>query len=81
MIFLFFLFLFLSFVSFFLLSFSFFCSILSICPIRFNDMNRRVALLVHLLLPNEQEVLCSVNDLYLEVYVQLNLLSLKPVIG
>ena len=34
----------------------FFYSILSISPIRFNDMNRRVALLVHLLLPEEHEV-------------------------
>ena len=33
-----------------------FFSILSISSIRFNDMNRRVALLVHLLLPEEQEV-------------------------
>lgn len=38
-------------------------NILSICPIRFNDMNRRVALLVHLLLPNEQEVLLMTTHL------------------
>lgn len=34
----------------------FHCSILAICPIYFNDMNRRVALLVHLLLPGDEEV-------------------------
>ena len=33
-----------------------FHSILSINPIHFNDMNRRVALLLHLLLPEEEEV-------------------------
>ncbi|XP_058963537.2 uncharacterized protein [Pocillopora verrucosa] len=38
-------------------------SILSICPIRFNDMNRRVALLVHLLLPNEQEIVLMTTHL------------------
>jgi len=33
-----------------------FYSILAINHIHFNDMNRRVALLVHLLLPEEEEV-------------------------
>lgn len=39
-----------------IMMFYLFFSILSISSIRFNDMNRRVALLVHLLLPEEQEV-------------------------
>ncbi|KAL9986148.1 hypothetical protein ACROYT_G000242 [Oculina patagonica] len=38
-------------------------NILSISPIRFNDMNRRVALLVHLLLPEEQEVILMTTHL------------------
>ncbi|KAJ7385470.1 hypothetical protein OS493_016554 [Desmophyllum pertusum] len=38
-------------------------NILSVSPIRFNDINRRVALLVHLLLPEEQEVLLMTTHL------------------
>ena len=34
----------------------FHCSILAVCPIHLSDMNRRVALLVHLLLPGDKEV-------------------------
>ncbi|KAM7446230.1 hypothetical protein ABFA07_005445 [Porites harrisoni] len=38
-------------------------NILSINPIHFNDMNRRVALLLHLLLPEEEEVIVMTTHL------------------
>lgn len=55
-------------------------SILSICPIRFNDMNRRVALLVHLLLPNEQESQIKRVKNEIESYQQKNNVENVPVV-
>ncbi|XP_015760384.1 PREDICTED: uncharacterized calcium-binding protein At1g02270-like [Acropora digitifera] len=55
----------------------FHCSILAICPIYFNDMNRRVALLVHLLLPGDEEMILMTTHLtyhsnYIDQYLRMH---------
>lgn len=52
-------------------------NILAISPIHFNDMNRRVALLVHLLLPEEEEVIIMTTHLtycsnYIDQYLRMS---------
>ncbi|XP_074615760.1 uncharacterized protein LOC141875164 isoform X1 [Acropora palmata] len=52
-------------------------NILAICPIYFNDMNRRVALLVHLLLPGDEEVILMTTHLtyrsnYIDQYLRMS---------